>query len=75
MPTTAPEPTICGCKSCASKIFNEKKTETVTLPNRKTVVTTWSCLHGHLQQTEKSLPTDEMEALMEDMMNGGGWII
>ena len=55
----APEPTLCGCKSCGSKIFTEKKTEIVDLPSRKTVVTTWSCLKGHIQQTEMTLLPDD----------------
>lgn len=54
-----PEPTNCSCKSCNSKIFTEKGTEIVERPARKAAVTTWSCLKGHIQQTEETLLPDD----------------
>ena len=66
----APEPKSCSRQSCDSKAIFETNTEIVTLPARKSVVTTWSCSLGHTQQTEKQLPTDEMEALMEAIQDG-----
>ena len=71
MSETAPEPSLCSVKSCNSKTFFPRGTETVSLPAHKAVVTTWSCLKGHIQQTEKTLIPDDWE----DYVYPGVWTI